>query len=228
MEEVEDEDDVSVTTTKKKKKKKKPKKKSTNGTAAGERPLTPVLEIASPVTPTKPSAASPSPAPSSPALFSPAPATPSPKKKSAAKPPPSRSSSINDSTTTLPHMSTASLPLPPLEQTAQSARSYLQSENLIESKNKIKSRPNYTTSLASTSDGKGGLMSRLGVMKKSTDEDEEKKPKTKFFARMTKKTTSLMHQLIGSSSDVKKGQAPMKWESFLKVRVLFRGPSLIR
>ncbi|EPQ57181.1 hypothetical protein GLOTRDRAFT_39174 [Gloeophyllum trabeum ATCC 11539] len=123
-----------------------------------------------------------------------------------------RPSSVNTSSTYLPYMSTASLP------TAQSARSYLQSEGLDSSKTKIKSRPDHASSFYKE---KKGLLSRFGRRKKGEDEEDaepvKKGSKHSWFVRLGKKSKDLMHQLLGTAEDEKKGQAPMKWEHFLKV-----------
>ncbi|KAF7361625.1 hypothetical protein MVEN_00505800 [Mycena venus] len=116
----------------------------------------------------------------------------------------------------------SNISLLPVEQTVpQSARSYLKAENLLETKVKVKSRSE--TSLAAVPETeKKGFMSKFGFGKdkdKGKDAKKEglKKPRNTWFSRLTKKSTTLMHQLLRTSEDETKGMAPMKWENFLKL-----------
>jgi hypothetical protein len=72
-------------------------------------------------------------------------------------------------------------------------------------------------SLYSETEKKRAFMSKFfgGSM-----EDEPKRPKSSQFSALTKKSTLLMHQLLGTSKDETKGLASMKWEHFVKVENL--------
>jgi hypothetical protein len=197
VEEVEDEDE-EPRTPKKKKKKPKKKKKSTpaepqqGGLAAAEAAPVPVVK-----------------AQSSPVL------TP---KKVAAPPVSPQKAGFNKSVPST--MSTASLPLGSIEPTtAQSARSYLQSENLDAQRTKIKTRPDYATSFTEKPKKKG-VFSKFMGRNKPQEEKEAKGAKHSWFSKLTKKSTGYMHQLLNSPEDETKGIAPMKWEHFLKVSCL--------
>lgn len=97
--------------------------------------------------------------------------------------------------------------------TAQSARSYLQSENLVSTKRKVKSRPNHATTF-STCQKNGPLYDNdLGS---ESEIDEKTEPEINYFARLGK-LEKYMHQLLGTSEDEKKGSAGIKWRVFLKV-----------
>lgn len=114
-------------------------------------------------------------------------------------------------------MSTASL-LPVEQTTAQSARSYLQTEHLTESKTKVKSRPDHASLFsAPEKEKKKGFLDRLGVGK-TKEETEKKGGKRSWFNKLTKKANGYMHQLLKTSQDDYRGLKPMKWEQFLKVR----------
>jgi hypothetical protein len=133
-----------------------------------------------------------------------APKTP-PKQK--AKPAAPQSSSIYG-------MGGASLPssVSLVSTTAQSARSYLKAENLLEEKVKVKSRPE-SGAVVPPSPQKGG---------KDKDKDGKKvdksKPKENVFSRLLSgaknSTQTCLHKMFGSQ----KGQ--MKWDDFVKVRPL--------
>jgi hypothetical protein len=113
-------------------------------------------------------------------------------------------------------ISTTSLPLGSVEPTiAQSARSYLQSENLDSQRTKVKTRPGYATSFTEKPEKKGVFSKLMGRNK--TQEEDTKGPKHSWFSRLTKRTTGYMHQLLNSPENDTKGIAPMKWEHFLKV-----------
>ena len=224
MEDVEDEDEVAAKDKKKKKKKPKKKKKKPTAEEAAVATETPNIEQLSlntqaPATPAAPT----SPAPSSTTTLNGTPATPtSPskaKKKSSAKPVPVRQPASNASATTLPGMSSTSLPLGRTE-TAQSAHKYLKEEGLLGGKEKVKSRADHGN-LAPIPEKKKGYWSRFSRRDKAEEEREpeaEKKGnKFSFFSKLSKKTSTYMHQLLNTSEDEKKGIAPMKWEHFLKV-----------
>ncbi|KII92754.1 hypothetical protein PLICRDRAFT_37552 [Plicaturopsis crispa FD-325 SS-3] len=206
VEEVEDEDDTTHTTKKKKKKPKKKKKSTSSASTEQATAGTP---------PPAPAPAVPAPAPPPSATPSPSPASPPRKKTAPAKPmsPPARAPSVSSST--LPGMSTTSLPLP-AEQTAQSARSYLQSEKVEAPKTKIKSRPDHP-SLFGT-DNKSSFFSKFSRKdKEQVVEPEKQGTKRSWFSKLGKKTSTYMHQLLNTSEDETKGTKPMKWDTFLKV-----------
>ncbi|TFK54510.1 hypothetical protein OE88DRAFT_1676255 [Heliocybe sulcata] len=219
MEEVEDEE---VTAAKKKKKKPKKKKKKPSSTATAEqgKEESPAPAVSSPPEPVP---ASPSPVPSG-APTSP-PQTPSKKKKKRGpsgasangpkSPTPSVSSTaVNSSSGHLPFMSTSSLVA---EQKAQSVHSYLHSEGLAATKEKVKSR-RQPGDMALIKEKRGLFSGKFGSKEKDEDEESIKKgSKNSWFTRLGKKSTDLMHQLLSTKDDVKKGQAPMKWEQFLRV-----------
>ncbi|KAH7924249.1 hypothetical protein BV22DRAFT_1035310 [Leucogyrophana mollusca] len=191
VEDVEDEDDTPSTAGKKKKKKKTKKKK----TGLGDIDLESVRDepgITSPMTPAKGGFASP---PVSPA--------------SAKRP----TSTINgSSTTTLPNMSTATLPLD--KTIAQSGHSYLQ--ELGGPKEKIKSRPDH----ASLFSANRGFLSKLSGKEKAKEPKEKDKNMNKkhgWFSNLGKKTGKYMHQLLRTSEDDTQGLSSMKWENFLKL-----------
>ncbi|KAF8070672.1 hypothetical protein FPV67DRAFT_1488307 [Lyophyllum atratum] len=199
VEEVEDEEQVSLT---KKKKKKKPKKKKK--AAATQEALDSDVEV--PVSPTVSS--SPPPLTKAPVPFTP-PASPAPKKV-APKATPSVRTSISLASTT-------SLPLPS-ETVAQSARSYIQTENLDAQKSKIKSRPNHATVFTEKPDAKKGFFGRLmSRAKGESKEPPQKGAKHSWFSKLSKKSKGLMHQLLNTADDEMKGSAPMKWENFLRL-----------
>lgn len=223
---MEDEDDFESKDKKKKKKKqKKKKKKPTTEEAAAVETLN-VGQLSlnnthAPATPATP--ASPAPAPSTTTTTNGTPATPtSPtqsKPKSAAKTAPVKQPVFNASTTTLPGMSTTSLPLGRTE-TAQSAHKYLKAEGLLAGKEKVKSRADHANLTPIPEKKKKGYWSRFSRKDRTEeDEPEQKGNKFSFFSNLSKKTSTYMHQLLNTSEDEKKGLAPMKWEHFLKVWV---------
>ncbi|KAF5370711.1 hypothetical protein D9758_001875 [Tetrapyrgos nigripes] len=190
VEEVEDEDDA-VRASKKKKKKPKKKKKTTTEPSAED-----AASVATPP-PRTPSPPPPSPPP----VAKPSPKRAAAKPKPAVKPTPAAGQSFT------------SLSLPVLEQTetAQSARSYLQSQP--EGKEKIKSRGKEASIFSS-------VKRKLGVSREDRDEKEvkeEKKQKKKWFASLGKKTRAYMHQLLNTPENETKGAAGMKWDTFVKV-----------
>ncbi|OBZ71054.1 GTPase-activating protein gyp1 [Grifola frondosa] len=213
VEAVEDEDEIAAAAKKKKKKPKKKKKKPSVSEADG-----PTLN--SQISPEIPS--TPQPAPEAPVQNQTTPATPLAKKgsnnvpQSPSKPKAATESLRSVQSTSAPSWaSTTSLPLP---QTAQSAHKYVQSEGLDKaSKTKVKSRPGHATLVAIPE--KRSIFSKFSKKTRDQAEEEpkEKGNKHSFFSRLTKKTTTYMHQLLHTSADETKGLAPMKWENFLKV-----------
>ncbi|TDL26198.1 hypothetical protein BD410DRAFT_895610 [Rickenella mellea] len=228
VEEVEDEEE----TKKKKKKKKKSKKKTSSAGQDESQPKSPTTEASPPVTspPTSPviprvGATSPAstttPVKAPPAQRTVSPAQPTSPSKDAKKAPskvstassPVTSPSLSSSTPTLaPHTSTTSLALPH-EQTAQSAHSYLQSTGANASKTKVKSRPDH---VPVEPENKKSLFSRFNL--KSKDKEEPPVPassKKQVFGNLTKKASSYMAKLIGTSVEDKRGM--LKWDEFVKV-----------
>ena len=195
IEEVEDEGDAIQTKKKKKKKKKKTSKKPQETPASSQPP--PVLQSV----PTSPSPST---------SFKSAEGSP-------AKQPSSKSSIKNSMGAVDANFSRSSLPLP-RETTAQSARAYIQSENLTTEKTKVKTRPAFAGSfLKSHKEPKEpresgtenrGLLNRM-------------KPKIK---NVPKRISDSLIQLIGSRGDKKK---PMKWEKFLKVGLPVTSPDIL-
>ncbi|KAJ7346906.1 hypothetical protein DFH08DRAFT_205406 [Mycena albidolilacea] len=74
----------------------------------------------------------------------------------------------------------------------------------------------HAESLHSEKEKKRAFMSKSfgGSM---VQKDEPKRPKSSQFSALTKKSTQLMHQLLGTSKDKTKGLASMKWEHFVKL-----------
>ena len=125
--------------------------------------------------------------------------------------------------TTFASMSTVSL-----EQTrAQSAHSYLQSENLTEHKVKVKTRAEPSSLPPVEEQGsKGGFFSRFGRKKEAAPQaSEEETTKEKrnlgaWFKKMNRKSAGFLAQILGADkSSTKKGGPPMKWDHFVKVMI---------
>ncbi|KAF8635250.1 hypothetical protein AX17_004022 [Amanita inopinata Kibby_2008] len=118
--------------------------------------------------------------------------------------------------------STASLLLPTVPTVAQSARSYIRSEQLDVPRNKIKSRGDHASIFSKDcEDEKKSMFSRLRL-KRSKDKSEEeqkeqKKAKQSWYSKLGKRATRCMHQLLRTSRDEKQGTAPMKWDHFVSV-----------
>jgi len=194
---VEDEDEGQDQSKKKKKKKKKKSNKKTEVSANGTTATT---------TPASPAKATP-PASSAKTTPSASPAK-TPTKASPLKPPQPRSSLDTMAST---NFSQASLPLP-AETKAQSARSYLQSENLNSEKTKVKSRPAFSTMFKSSDKEKDG----------KKDDEKDGKEKKGLLSRVKKihlgkKASELMSRLVGAAEGKSNGKKPMKWEQFLTV-----------
>jgi len=208
VEEVENED--TVTSAGKKKKKKKTKKKKA---AAPENGVSPVPEAVSPpLSPVKPSFSPPPPV--TPPKQSPKKQTPAPKSPSVRSP-----SFGTSSTTTLPHMSTTSLPFPLEQTTAQSAHSYV--KDLEGPKTKVKSRSDHASIFSANSEKaqekKNGFFSKFSRKDKPVDTQERKGDKSSWFSKLSKKTNKLAHQLLNTEENATRGLASMKWEHFTKL-----------
>ena len=195
---VEDAEDEDVPVVKKQKKKKKSKKKKTETSGV-------VLPSESAQS-TKPTLAQTATAPTALAT--------------SAKP----SSMVSSTSSTLPaHMSTISLVSGKEAVTAQSARSYLQNLGLSDKK-KVKSRPDHASLFSQQDTEKKGFFSGLSLTKGKDKESSMKEARQSWFSKLSKKTETLMHQLMDTSENNKTG-APMKWESFVKVIGVFFGCS---
>jgi hypothetical protein len=111
-----------------------------------------------------------------------------------------------------------------LEQTrAQSAHSYLQSENLTDQRVKVKTRAEQT-SLPAVEEHvtKGGFFSRFSRKKEaaphaSEEETREKRNLGAWFKKMNRKSAGFLAQILGADKSAKKGGPPMKWDHFAKV-----------
>ncbi|KAG6831829.1 hypothetical protein H0H87_003748 [Tephrocybe sp. NHM501043] len=195
VEDVGDEDEVVQE--KKKKKKKKPKKKKavTSGGVVEDGDGAPE----SPTSPPPPAAKVPAAAPRQ--------FAPSMAKKTVPK------VVIGVGKTSSLLGSTTSLPLP--TETAQSARSYIQAENLDAQKSKVKSRPSHATVFGTP---KKGLFSKfLNRVRGEPEEKPQKGAKHSWFSKLSKKSKILMHQLLNTTEGELKGIAPMKWDNFLRL-----------
>ena len=210
VEEVEDEDAVPGAGKKKKKKKPKKKKKVTTQ----EDGVPPAPEPASP----PPTRVKTPPPPSPPPVTSP---KQSPRKPTSVPKSPVRSPSLGTaSSTTLPNMSTTSLPFP-LEQTsAQSAHSYI--KDLDGPKAKVKSRSDHASIFSATSEKekKSGFFSKFSRKDKPANDQEKKGDKGSWFSNLSKRADKLMHQLLNTKDNETKGLASMKWENFVKVTLV--------
>ncbi|KAF8829046.1 hypothetical protein HHX47_DHR3000898 [Lentinula edodes] len=184
LEEVSDEDDISHA---KKTKKKKPKKKKKKPTAAADGEA-PVEDNAATAPPPIPSAT----------------VSPAPNAQSKAPAKPKAATAASQSTTSFY----------PSETIAQSARSYLQSEQLDVLKTKTKSRSAQASLFSSTK----GLFDKFGVgQEKKKDTSADKKERRNWFANLGKRTRTYMHQILNTADDETQGKAGMKWDIFVKV-----------
>jgi hypothetical protein len=111
-----------------------------------------------------------------------------------------------------------------LEQTrAQSAHSYLQSENLTEQKVKVKTRAEpHGLPRVEEDDAKKGFFSRFSRKKDvepraPEEETKEKRNLGAWFKNMNRKSTGFLAQILGADKSAKKGGPPMKWDHFVKV-----------
>jgi hypothetical protein len=135
-----------------------------------------------------------------------------------------KASSIPSTSSTLPaYMSTTSLVPSAEPETAQSAHSYLQSLSISEKK-KVKSRPDHASLFSQPETEKKGFFSGLSLTKKGQDKESAmKEARQSWFSKLSKKTKAHMHQLLNTSEN-----APMKWETFVKViGVIFEYPSAL-
>lgn len=217
VEEVEDED--APHTVAKKKKKKKPKKKKKSVPSADK---VDVPETSSPP-PSSPIIEPPSP----PLLVVEVPPSPPPRSQAKKKKPEKRQPAMrqpnltSSSMTTFASMSTASL-----EQTrAQSAHSYLQSENLAEQKVKVKTRAELSSlPPVQEEDTKRGFFSRFSRKREAAphapeEETKEKRNLGAWFKNMNRKSGVFLAQILGADKSAKKGGPPMKWDHFVKVMI---------
>ena len=219
VEEVEDEDAPRSVAKKKKKKKPKKKKKSVPSAdkvdvpeTSSPPPSSPIIEPPSPILPSPPLVVEvpPSPPPTSQAK----------KKKPEKRQPTMRQPNLtSSSTTTFASMSTTSLE----QNRAQSAHSYLQSENLTEQKVKVKTRAE-PSSLppVQEQDTKRGFFSRFsrkreGAPHAPEEETKEKRNLSAWFKNMNRKSNTFLTQILGADKSAKKGGPPMKWDHFVKV-----------
>ena len=222
IEEVEDED--APHTPAKKKKKKKPKKKKKSASAADEvdvpetsspPPSSPIIEPAPPIIKIIPS----------PPLAVEDPPSPTPPSQTKKRKPEKRQSTMRHPSLASSSMTTfASVSTTSLEQTrAQSAHSYLQSENLAEQKVKVKTRAE-APSLppVEEQDTKRGFFSRFSRKREAgphtpEDDTKEKRNLGAWFKNMNRKSSGFLAQILGADKSAKKGGPPMKWDHFVKV-----------
>jgi len=123
----------------------------------------------------------------------------------------------------------ASLSTVSLEQTrAQSAHSYLQSENLTEQKVKVKTRvePSSLRPIEEQGSSKGGFFSRFSRKKEAAPQSSEEETTTKekrnlgaWFKKMNRKSAGFLAQILNADKSAKKGGPPMKWDHFVKVMI---------
>jgi len=107
-----------------------------------------------------------------------------------------------------------------LEQTrAQSAHSYLQSENLTEQKVKAKTRvePSSIRPIEEQGSSKGGFLSRFSRKEVAPQSSEETTTKEKrnlgaWFKKMNWKSAGFLAQIMNADKSAKKGGPPMKWD----------------
>ncbi|KAF7315679.1 hypothetical protein MIND_00083500 [Mycena indigotica] len=193
VEEVDDDDDDKPSAPKKKKKKPKKKKKAAGaggGTAEADGDGDDGAEETTPAPPSTTTTTTTSPTPTSPAK----------------KTPVAKAAGVAGLAAQMSTVSLAST-----ETLAQSAHSYLKSENLLEAKAKVK-----TTGTAAPEKKHRGFMSKFTKEKKT---EEPKKPRPGLFSRLSKKATNSMHQLLRTSEDETRGLSSMKWETFVKLMV---------
>jgi hypothetical protein len=212
---VEDEEEKAA----KKKKKKKPKKKKTGGGgAADDEPILDTIDEDRPATP-PPGSPAPEGSPAPGTATSPAAKKKKKKKTGGATSTAASQTSVDSQGTLLPGMSsTTSLPFVPTEQSAQSARSYVAQAGLTDKKEKVKTRGAEADAPPAKKTGLFGRFGRKEETPKEADDDTTRARKN-WFRRLGKKTTLLMHQLLATPDDEKKGgRTSMKWDNFVKVR----------
>jgi len=165
--------------------------------------------------------------PSPPLLVVEVPPSPPPRSQAKKKKPEKRQPAMrqpnltSSSMTTFASMSTASL-----EQTrAQSAHSYLQSENLAEQKVKVKTRAELSSlPPVQEEDTKRGFFSRFSRKREAAphapeEETKEKRNLGAWFKNMNRKSGVFLAQILGADKSAKKGGPPMKWDHFVKVMI---------
>jgi len=209
----------------KKKRKRKPKKKKKPVPAAGvvdgretspPPPSSPIIEPPSPILS--------SPPPIVEALPPPPPTPEAKKKKTEKRQPVAHLPSLASSSTIT---SFASMSTVSLEQTrAQSAHSYLQSENLAEQKVKVKTRAEPSSLPPVEEQGsKGGFFSRFSRKKEAAPQapeettTKEKRNLGAWFKKMNRKSAGFLAQILGADKSTKKGGPPMKWDHFARVMI---------
>ncbi|KAK7035444.1 hypothetical protein VNI00_011737 [Paramarasmius palmivorus] len=203
-----DEEDEEDETKTKKKKKKKPKKKKKKAAGAGAAKDDEGKDESEDEAPTSPvPAPAPAPAPAA------TPASPTPAKAKAKTP--ASPAKPKPQTTSQASASASTFSLPISQTTAESARSYIKSENLDAPKTKVKSRPDHASVFSNIKPK--GVLARLGVGKEQEETPHEKKEKRNFFASLRRKTRGYMHQILHTAEDETKGSAGMKWDTFVKV-----------
>jgi len=88
----------------------------------------------------------------------------------------------------------------------------------------VKSRPEQSRFTPQLDKIGKGILSKFTSGKKGEEEEmepNEQVDKRSWFSRLGKKTKTYMHQLLKTSEDETKGIAPMKWDHFLKVKILY-------
>ncbi|KAJ6499016.1 hypothetical protein C8R45DRAFT_100912 [Mycena sanguinolenta] len=109
--------------------------------------------------------------------------------------------------------------LPAKHAVPQSARSYLQAENLLDPRVKVKSRSETSSGTFSETEKRTGFLSKFLGKDNENQQDEPKKSRNTWFSKLAakKKSAQLMHQLLRTSEDDTMGMVSMKWEDFLKL-----------
>lgn len=229
IEEVEDEDDVPPP--KKKKVKKKKKNHNKHQDTRTTPPFSAVQQSMSPSPSTPSNGAKKPPAGHSPSqslqssqeipksskILSTSPSHMTPSKetphKTTREPAPKHSSGQSSIQSPLdildPNFSRASLPLAH-ETNAQSARAYLQSENVTMEKTKVKTRPAFARTFFKA-DNELKKTKESGVEKKGLLDRVKK-------INLPKRIGDSMLRLISPTDGKAQAKKPMKWEEFLKVR----------
>lgn len=109
----------------------------------------------------------------------------------------------------------------------ESARAYLSS--LEPQKAKSKTRSDQASIFSKDDESKaasGGIgssiMSKLGFGKKKPimEPKEQRMAQKSWFSRLSTRAAASMHHLLNTSSDVKQGKGGMKWDDFVKVRII--------
>ena len=214
VEEISDEEEPTASVKKKKKKPKKKKKLSATVAQFEETLRETVTSVPPPITtaaPVPPPITTAAPVPSNPA-----PPTPTRQTKTAAKRPPSKASSVRTISSTV-HGSSTSIPLS-IEQTAQSARTYLKTEGLDADRTKVKTRADHAT-LFNVPEKKKSIFDRF-TKEKAEKPDVDQAGKRSVLSQLSKRPKEWLKQLMSSSDDAKQGSRSMKWDHFVKVSLL--------